>query len=166
MFLNFQQKCSGRTEQNKFWQNIEKMFCQNRTFPRTLKWFGSCIAKMRNRQAHFVYRYDLILANVVLLYAPYNFDKKYLSFQTSKFNEVQLRLLASANSTTVVELIVELIGELFIVGELSYCNYLEFLKACFKIIHYKILLTTYLIAKWQWKKQKQKKKWIIKVYFL
>ena len=38
-----------------------------------------------------------------------------------------LRLLASANSTTVVELIVELIGELFIV-ELLYCNYLEFLK--------------------------------------
>ena len=39
----------------------------------------------------------------------------------------KLRLLASANSTTVVELIVELIGELFIV-ELLYCNYLEFLK--------------------------------------
>ena len=38
-----------------------------------------------------------------------------------------LRLLASANSTTIVELIVELIGELFIV-ELLYCNYLEFLK--------------------------------------
>ena len=47
-----------------------------------------------------------------------------------------LRLVASANSPTVVELIVELIGELFIV-ELLYCNYLEFLKACFKIIHYK-----------------------------
>ena len=41
---------------------------------------------------------------------------------------MSLRLLASANSTTVVELIVELIGELFIV-ELLYCNYLEFLKA-------------------------------------
>ena len=36
MFLNFQQKCSVRTEQNKFCQNIEKMFCRNRTFPRTL----------------------------------------------------------------------------------------------------------------------------------
>ena len=36
--------------------------------------------------------------------------------------------VASANSPTVVELIVELIGELFIV-ELLYCNYLEFLKA-------------------------------------
>ena len=36
MFLNFLQKCSVRTEQNKFWQNIEKMFCRNRTFPRTL----------------------------------------------------------------------------------------------------------------------------------
>ena len=46
-----------------------------------------------------------------------------------------LRLLASANSTTVVELIVELIGELFIV-ELLYCNYLEFLKACLKKLHY------------------------------
>ena len=42
-------------------------------------------------------------------------------------SEKILRLLASANSTTVVELIVELIGELFIV-ELLYCNYLEFLK--------------------------------------
>ena len=47
-----------------------------------------------------------------------------------------LRLLASANSITVVELIVELIGELFI-AELLYCNYLEFLKAYFKIIYYK-----------------------------
>ena len=46
------------------------------------------------------------------------------------------RLIASANSPAVVELIVELIGELFIV-ELLYCNYLEFLKACFKIIYYK-----------------------------
>ena len=41
--------------------------------------------------------------------------------------KIPLWLLASANSTTVVELIVELIGELFIV-ELSYCNYLDFLK--------------------------------------
>ena len=48
----------------------------------------------------------------------------------------RVRLVASANSPTVVEFIVELIGELFIV-ELFYCNYLEFLKACFKIIHYK-----------------------------
>ena len=36
MFLNFWKKCSVRTEQNMFCQNIEKMFCQNRTFPRTL----------------------------------------------------------------------------------------------------------------------------------
>ena len=54
---------------------------------------------------------------------------------------MKLRLLASANSTTVVELIVELIGELFIV-ELLYCNYLEFLKACFKIIYYKNTVPT------------------------
>ena len=38
-----------------------------------------------------------------------------------------LRLVASANSPTVVELI----------RELLYCNYLEFQKARFKIIHYK-----------------------------
>ena len=42
----------------------------------------------------------------------------------------RLRLLASANSTTVVELIVELIGELFIVELLNY-NFSDFQKACF-----------------------------------
>ena len=41
-----------------------------------------------------------------------------------------LRLLASANSTTVVELIVELIGELFI-GELLNFTFSDSQKACF-----------------------------------
>ena len=41
------------------------------------------------------------------------------------------RLVASANFPTVVELIVESIGELL------NCYNLEFLKPCFKIIHYK-----------------------------
>ena len=50
--------------------------------------------------------------------------------------KLTLRLVTSAISPIVVELIVELIGELFIV-ELLYCNYLEFLKAYFKIIYYK-----------------------------
>ena len=45
-------------------------------------------------------------------------------------SEKILRLLASANSTTVVELIVELIGELFIVELLNY-NFLGSQKACF-----------------------------------
>ena len=48
------------------------------------------------------------------------------SFKTS----IYYRLLASANSTTVVELIVELIGELFIVELLNY-NFSDFQKACF-----------------------------------
>ena len=48
----------------------------------------------------------------------------------------KLRLVTSANSPTVVELIVELTGELFIV-ELLCCHNLEFLKTCFKKIHYK-----------------------------
>ena len=41
MFLHFWKKCSVRTEQNMFCQNIEKMFCQNRTFARTLGGGGS-----------------------------------------------------------------------------------------------------------------------------
>ena len=43
---------------------------------------------------------------------------------------VVLRLVASANSPTIVELIVELIRELFI-GELLNYNFLDFQKACF-----------------------------------
>ena len=59
---------------------------------------------------------------------------KYLSVETRDIlfkNGIYLWLVASANSPTVVELI----GELFIV-ELLYCNYMEFLKACLKKLHY------------------------------
>ena len=43
---------------------------------------------------------------------------------------MQLMLIASANSPTVVELIVGLIGVLFI-GELSNYNFSDIQKACF-----------------------------------
>ena len=46
---------------------------------------------------------------------------------------LSLRLLASANSTTIVELIVELIGELFVVELLNY-NFSNSQKACFNWI--------------------------------
>ena len=46
-----------------------------------------------------------------------------------------IRLVTSVNCLTVVELIIKVIGELFI-GQLLYCNYREFLKACLELIHY------------------------------
>ena len=82
---------------------------------------------------HFLYNNDLIplkrrnvhdilqLAIYLQIHSLQGICCKYLQVRG-------IRLLASANSTTVVELIIELIGELFIV-ELLYGNYLVFLKA-------------------------------------
>ena len=53
-----------------------------------------------------------------------------IPFTPSDQSKNRLRLVASTNSTTVVELIVELIGELFI-GELLNYNFLDSQKACF-----------------------------------
>ena len=86
-----------------------------------------------------------MLSNISSLISKIRSDQLFIENPICCKSKSHLRLVASANSPTVIELM----GELFSV-ELLYCNYLEILKACFKIIHYK----TYLIEKCLWKIRK------------